>query len=422
MIKEKALYILVTIILIAIGTAYYFFDLNTKQNIANENIGGNDSVVEENLEKIGRTGVLGQPVPTIKIEENKKSLPCDYLGEKSLPMRYEKFNASEWVNYLKYENKIYYQGSFFSQAKCIEVVEADPGSFKALAHSLWTGINFAVDYAKDKNSVYFLGKKVDNADPETFEFIPLEYYGKQFVFNYLYSKDSRSVFREGVKLEGLDPQSFKVLRPNYSCEKHGCSEGGLYKDKFGVYEHARPYLGQDKYEEKIMKIVGADPESFRGFEKNTSDRVIIDYEYAKDKNNVYYYGTSRIIGADVNSFKPLGIRMGIDKDNFYLQGKKKDFVDINTLEALTSPKGEPKNYFSTTTDFGFVSDYDPQNYKYLEYLKDKNNVYHYDAGLEGTGFNIVEGADPATFEIIPSGVRDKNNCYYSGNKTACREN
>ncbi len=136
------------------------------------------------------------------------------------------------------------------------------------------------------------------------------------------------------------------------------------------------------------EIIGADKESFQ----------VLSYDYAKDKNNVYYRGAI-IENADPLTFESLDPYFAYysqDKQYVYYQGKVVKGADSATFEDLN-----------------------------LELSRDKNNVYYHD--------KIIENADTTTFEILnvaikkksggePSIIRvsgyakDKNNVYYLGNE------
>ena len=61
------------------------------------------------------------------------------------------------------------------------------------------------DYARDKNSVFYIGKTINSADPKTFE-----------VLSNGYSKDINNVFLDVEKVIFADPKSFEKLKFPYS--------------------------------------------------------------------------------------------------------------------------------------------------------------------------------------------------------------
>ncbi len=80
-----------------------------------------------------------------------------------------------------------------------EINGADSKTFKEM-----------VDYGKDKNNVYYEGKKVKNADAKTFEILG---YTPQYIFTavcYFYGKDEKNIYYKGVILKEADVNTFKV--------------------------------------------------------------------------------------------------------------------------------------------------------------------------------------------------------------------
>lgn len=61
------------------------------------------------------------------------------------------------------------------------------------------------NYAQDKNSVFYVGRKIKNADPKSFE-----------VLNNGYSKDFKNVFLDAQTIILADPNSFEQLKFPYS--------------------------------------------------------------------------------------------------------------------------------------------------------------------------------------------------------------
>jgi hypothetical protein len=72
-------------------------------------------------------------------------------------------------------------------------------------------------YAKDKNSVYYMGIKIEGADPKTFNLFSFYNYDS---ISYLYSKDKENIFGGSEKVEGVDYESFTVLADHYAKDKN----------------------------------------------------------------------------------------------------------------------------------------------------------------------------------------------------------
>lgn len=114
------------------------------------------------------------------------------------------------------------------------------------------GINYG-NYKKLKDEIYYLDKKVDSADFESFTIYKSNVHSTMVFSDY--AKDKNSIFYEGKIWKEPDYNSFQFLGESYA------------KDKANIY-----YSGK--------KINGADIDTFE----------IINWAYAKDKKYVYLKG------------------------------------------------------------------------------------------------------------------------------------
>lgn len=118
-------------------------------------------------------------------------------------------------------------------------------------------------YAKDKDYIFYKGKKIYGADVTSFELFK-DGYG-----NLRFGKDNFSVYYEGKKIEDADPKTIQSVGQN----------NNLYlKDKKAVYIYG-------------YKIIDADPQSFE----------VLDCAFSRDKNAVYKYQEK--ISFDPSSFQ-----------------------------------------------------------------------------------------------------------------------
>ena len=117
---------------------------------------------------------------------------------------------------------------------------------------------YQVNYAKDNNDVYYEGKTVTGADPESFQTYPASYYQE-------YARDADDVYLDGEVIAGADPDNFTVLKRQ---PYEGCAPGNFGKDNTAVYY-------------KTDVVNGANPDTFEA----------IFFDYGKD-NNSGYVGTS----------------------------------------------------------------------------------------------------------------------------------
>jgi hypothetical protein len=147
---------------------------------------------------------------------------------------------------------------------------ADPDTFEVLS---WR-------YSRDKNFGYHYGEKLLDSHGNSFEVIS----DKTMGWNDYYAKDDQSVYMLGKRIEGADPSSFKILWYVYSQDNYDIyyyeNALGADLDTFEFLE-GRTYI-KDKnavfFEGE--RILNADIESFQ----------VLDYPYAIDKNMVYKYG------------------------------------------------------------------------------------------------------------------------------------
>jgi hypothetical protein len=83
-----------------------------------------------------------------------------------------------------------------------QLSEADPKTFKVI------GEEFG-EWGADKQSVYSQWIRVDNSDPQTFQFIDSSF-----------SKDKNNVYFLRNRLDGADPSSFEVIADNVAKDKN----------------------------------------------------------------------------------------------------------------------------------------------------------------------------------------------------------
>lgn len=176
------------------------------------------------------------------------------------------------------------------------IEEADPITFKPLN----------LFYAKDEYNVYYVNeckgyaeyKKIEDADPETFEVL----------CGSIYAKDKNNVYLKGKIILNVDSKTFNSVKIFNNCK--------YFKDKNNVYT------------ENIEKIENADSETFEVlfYESNFSDI----YYYAKDKNNVYCV-QNKLENSDVETFVVLGYSHAKDKNNCYKYCKIVEMSECNNL-------------------------------------------------------------------------------------------
>ena len=153
-------------------------------------------------------------------------------------------------------------------------------------------------YSKDLKNIYFCSRII-SADIKTFE-----------VLNNLFAKDKNGIWYNGRLCKEIkDIASFEVIpQQNFNEEFH------FSKDKFNVYSgHHSTRIDYKGYATILKKITNSDPDTLK----------IINKVWAKDKNNVYWYGKI-YKKADAETFEKISeppltwVDFARDKNNVYI--------------------------------------------------------------------------------------------------------
>lgn len=123
-----------------------------------------------------------------------------------------------------------------------------------------------IDYAKDKDHVFYKTKIISGADPETFEPVldgDVKFLGESVMS---YAKDNSHVYLAGSKYENIDPQSFE---PISMC---------FIKDKNGVYF-------QCNKDNNSRRIITTETKKIDNIDTGTFNRI--EYIFYMDKNIFY---------------------------------------------------------------------------------------------------------------------------------------
>ncbi len=171
---------------------------------------------------------------------------------------------------------------------------ADPATFSVLGQDLYTTNIYAKD---DKHAYWFNWQDwgvINGVDPATFttneDTLP-------------YAKDGIHVFYGGDIFSTADPMTFSVFPLS-----------NFAKDRHHVYYNGGGTLPPSP-------IAGADPNTFLTFpgayDPGGGPNGMLDPSaYGKDKDSVICR-SSELSGADPNSFRPIGSKGAIDKNNYY---------------------------------------------------------------------------------------------------------
>ena len=298
-------------------------------------------------------------------------------------------------------------------------------------------------YFKDKNNIYYglSGNlyKIKNADLQTFEVLTSPYSSSVY-----FAKDKNNVYYNGKKLDGIVPNDFEQIQSYFIKDKNG-----IYKFEEGENEQDLKitpinakidfknlkeldwkYFGDDK------NIYYFDEDSFKKVDKadiNSFERI--DFTaFFKDKNNVYYEG-EKVEGIDMNSIEVVNGMCIKDKNSVFYEGKKLRNISPTNFNIFDSgmsydiilvDKNGAYKLMENENQKDKIIPLDSKNIdlKTLEriespmdssnYFKDKNGVYF----LNGEKFVKINGADIDTFEVTMSGKygKDRNNVYFEGKK------
>ena len=233
-------------------------------------------------------------------------------------------------------------------------------------------------YSKDKNSVYYIGKKIAEVNPKNFKVL------KDYIFT-----DGKNVYLYGEKKEEIDLQTLKFFDDNSS----------YFFDKNNIY-----FQGD--------KLENADFKSFKIMESN----------FSKDKNNVYA-GNEKIDGADAKTFQVIDTYAGFarDKNYLYYSNERIKNSDPYTFERVNEHLVRDKNQFYSNDgtvlnvdgkSFQIVKDYEKD---YFMYAKDKNKAYYINF-MDGKDEMVKElkGLNPKNFKVLnPYYTKDDKKVYFS---------
>jgi hypothetical protein len=366
------------------------------------------------------------------------------------------FNSKASNQYYIQDGKVTFvrNGNFF-QLGGTEIEGADLNSFEVIDES----------YAKDINHIYYDGKPVAGANPNSVELVTSKINTNSVNSGYLISGDN--VFCYGDIIEGADPESFSYLLGLYAMDKDY-----LYYDidikisrkviptaisnaTDGYIRHGEQVLYQghiisndvhnfevinDKYSKDSFHVYyhgtiveSMEPDNF----------IVISPYYRKDKNQAYYFNNP-IPESDPNTFKVLNDAISKDQKHLYYEGniiQNKKSSEISRSDADELQKmwmWKPLHLDATTVIMVPSDDIVNITNNYYAY---NNEVYTRYKKLEGVKPNDVIvidqdekvftriggqifyhdipiiGADPDSFTVISDRFsKDSNYVYWSEHK------
>jgi len=292
---------------------------------------------------------------------NTKKISVDGLDVKTFRALENSKDVTS-IDYFVDKNNIYYAYEDLEKIR-----GADKNSFEVLGNYI----------AKDKNNVYYNGKKMENVDSKSFK-----------NFGNFIGKDKNRVFyitgNEDIK--DADAESFEIM-----------GDTRYFRDKNNIF--VIKYSNDFPDGEGFIKLPNIDRNSF----------ITLSEEFGKDKNGIYY------IGEKINGINPNNIRVieEMGQDNYILQSENNYYLTFNSNSDLYDRKNdkiEAKKINNLNIDFS--------TFKYfgiLNYYKDKNSFYYRsDNDLKKIKSEIdVKSADKVL--ELNDFVKDKNNLYYFSN-------
>lgn len=203
-------------------------------------------------------------------------------------------------------------------------------------------------YGRDKDRVYYKGRVVDGADPESFchSLVLKDNDSTEF------ARDHKHLFLMGKIMENADYKSLRKLSYSYYC------------DDRQVY-----------YYPDGLIVENASPDDFRK----------IDFPYYSSRENVYING-EKIPEADTASFIVIDYRYSKDNYHVYFDGILMKGADPLSFVPMITPYAD---YYRD----GIVDSFKYDMYRTcFSYSKDGKSVFYKD--------KMIEGADGASFRIV----------------------
>jgi len=213
-------------------------------------------------------------------------------------INFKNLKSLDW-GYFKDDKNIYY----FDEDKFEKIEGADASSFEKVKYS---------DFYKDKNYVYYNGKKIVGMDFKDIENIDEEWSITELDGTWIKYKDN--VYYKGKKLKGISSDNFSYFDGGLSYDK-------ILVDKNGIYKFI-----ETEDNKKTITVTRLDS---KGIDLETLERITSPMDssnYFKDKNGVYFMDGNKFVkvnGADKDSFEvTMRGKYGKDKNNVYFEGKK----------------------------------------------------------------------------------------------------
>ena len=354
------------------------------------------------------------------------------------------------------KDKVVYviSGNFFSVGGR-DIEGADPETFEVLDNT----------YARDKNYVYFLDRKIDNLSPIQVAAVPAfiapNLKPEKYPSSYLL-KTPESVYYMDTLIVGATPDTIEALWGLYFRDAHN-----LYYSSDIITPINGEISSVDSVQTQYLRMANAMYYKGNKLNANPSTFILINDKYSKDHQSVYYDGVN-LKGVDAPSFNILSAYFTLDrnaayyfnkpvynstpetfeilhnsfaKDGQFVYFEQRRIVGetpeewtvskaeerskrylwqplvINDRELLIVPSEEVNSithHFDAYkgqvfTDQGRLSDTRPQDIK----VDNQHNIYTLIKGRVFYANDEISNADPDSFESVSEDFsRDKNNVFW----------
>lgn len=291
---------------------------------------------------------------------------------------------------------VYYGDIYGDLSAMTKINGADAASFVSLPKGDTTDV-----YAKDRARVYYKAGVLSGADTQSFE-----------VLMRGFARDSRTAYSEGQKLQGIDGSTFRYLQHGYFKDANAVYylspsfskiqadaaafrvNEGFGVDASNVYCYGKPIPGAQGSSFTLVRP--ADTELFNGSQ-------IKQQPVGKDARLVYTCWPPErnvLSGANPTTFVMLDDNYGKDANHVWFLGDSTG-IDPYTIEFLPFNFLRDKNgiyeYYGGARVHG-SSEVDVASLKILDrqWWKDKNSAYYF------TNFDVekIPGADVSSFAAI----------------------
>ena len=364
--------------------------------------------VDENNGKVSLKTLKGADPATFEFGIISKDKNSVFIGNQKLKgvssKGFEVLNDS--LDFVKDYKNVYYldreSDGITYKVEVLDTKGVDIPSFEFLGDSY-------NKYYKDKNNIYFLNDRDDKMKLEKLAGANLKTFE---IMDGNFARDDKNLYIFEYKVDGIDPKTFEAL--NYE----------MIKDKNGVYflENISEENENSEIKTKKLNLKGLDLRSFKKVDDS-------DY-YFKDKNSIYYEDSGnlhKIESADLKTFKDLDYNFAKDKNNIYYKNKKLDGIDAASFEKIEFNFIKDKNRLykidedEEKNEIKLIPINEKVNLENFEeiggnYYKDDKNLYYFGENE----FKKMEGADPNSFKYDNENytfiAKDKNNVYFEGEK------